>query len=223
MVRRRRVAGTGSQQRVGRAHHRIDALSRSLRSTSVPPVACTIRDTIDKSRWELSVMRRLPWRLMAAATGLLLALTLSAPAQRQKSPERASSVTILTDGIAEPNSRATRAINELARELGNVRGNVRGLPMAGLGAGINVRDLIQLRGVDLAVLNSDIFLFLDQTRQSPAARDHIRYVTHMYSQKVYLLARKEFNTLKDLRGRKLAVLASGTGSHTTATTLFGVL
>jgi uncharacterized protein len=195
-------------------------------------------------------MRRLPWRLMAAATGLL-ALTPSADAQRQRPPEqpgtvtifadriaepnsrttrparaqwqrppdRAGSVSILTDGIAEPNSRATRAINELAKDIGNVRV----LPIAGHGAAVNVRDLIQLRGVDLAVLNSDIFLFLDQTGQSPAARNHIRYVTHIYNQKVYLLARKEFNTIKDFRGRKLGVLSSGGGSHTTATTLFGLL
>lgn len=171
-------------------------------------------------------MRRLPWRLIAAAIGLL-ALTLPAHAQRQRPPERVGSVTILTDGIAEPNGRATRAINELAKDIGNVRGNVRGavriLPIAGHGAAANVRDLIQLRGVDLAVLNSDIFLFLDQTRQYPNARNHIRYVTHIYNQKVYLLVRKEFNTIEDLRGGKLGVLSSGGGSHTTAMTLFGLL
>ena len=167
-------------------------------------------------------MRRLPWRLIAAAIGLL-ALTLSAHAQRQKAPERAGTVTILTDGIAEPNGRATRAINELAKDIGNVRGNIRILPIAGHGAAANVRDLIQLRGVDLAILNSDIFLFLDQTRQYPTARNHIRYVTHIYNQKVYLLVRKEFNTIEDLRGRKLGVLSSGGGSHITAMTLFRLL
>ena len=58
----------------------------------------------------------------------------------------------------------------------------------------NVRDLLQLKGVDFAVLNSDIFPFLQQTRQYPNAQKQIRYVTHIYSQKVYLLARKEFKT-----------------------------
>jgi ABC-type amino acid transport substrate-binding protein len=174
-----------------------------------------------------AVMRRLPWRLIAAAIGLL-ALTLSAHAQqRPRPPERTGSVTILTDGIAEPNSRATRAINELAKDLGSARGNVRDnvrvLPIAGHGAVANVRDLLQLRGVDLAVLNSDIFLFLDQTRQYPKARSQIHYVTHIYNQKVYLLARKEFNTLDDLRGRRLGVLSGEAASHTTAMTLFGLL
>jgi len=193
-------------------------------------------------------MRRLPWRAMAAAIGLLALaealpaaaqrqrppeltlpalapwqrppeLTLPAPAQRQRPPdrtERTGSVTILTDGIAEPNSRATRAVNELARDMDNMRV----LPIAGHGGAANVRDLIQLRGVDLAVLNSDILSFLAQTHQSPTARNRIRYVAHIYSQKVYLLARTQFATIDSLRGRKLGVLASD--SHRTATTLFGV-
>jgi ABC-type amino acid transport substrate-binding protein len=159
-------------------------------------------------------------RLIAFAT-LLLALALPADAeQQQKAPATArGSVTVLTDGIAEPNSGATRAINELAKEIGNIRV----LPIAGHGAVANVRDLLRLKGVDFAVLNSDIFPFLEQTRQYPNAQKQIRYVSHIYSQKVYLLARKEFKTIDDLRGRKLAVPSRGAGSHTTAMTLFNLL
>jgi len=149
-------------------------------------------------------------------------LALAAPAaaeQRQKLPARTGAVTILTDAIAEPNSNATRAINELAKEVGNVRV----LPIAGHGAVANVRDLLGLRGVDLAVLNSDIFQFLDQTHQFPNGRSQIRYVTPIYNQKVYLLARQELNTIDSLRGRKLAVPSRGAGSHTTAMTLFNLL
>jgi ABC-type amino acid transport substrate-binding protein len=159
-------------------------------------------------------------RLIAFAT-LLLALALPAHAeQQQKAPATArGTVTVLTDGIAEPNGGATRAINELAKEIGNIRV----LPIAGHGAVANVRDLLRLKGVDFAVLNSDIFPFLEQTRQYPNAQKQIRYVTHIYSQKVYLLTRKEFKTIDDLRGRKLAVPSRGAGSHTTAMTLFNLL
>jgi ABC-type amino acid transport substrate-binding protein len=160
------------------------------------------------------------WRLIAFVIGLL---TLALPAnaeQRQKAPAAPrGTVTILTDGIAEPNSIATRAVNELAKEIGNIRV----LPIAGHGAVANVRDLLRLKGVDFAVLNSDIFPFLEQTRQYPIAQKQIRYVTHIYSQKVYLLTRKELKTIADLRGRKLAVPSRGAGSHTTAMTLFNLL
>ena len=129
----------------------------------------------------LSISRCMSRRLIAFAT-LLLALALPADAeQQQKAPVTArGTVTVLTDGIAEPNSGATRAINELAKEIGNIRV----LPIAGHGAVANVRDLLQLKGVDFAVLNSDIFPFLQQTRQYPNAQKQIRYVTHIYSQKV---------------------------------------
>ena len=159
-------------------------------------------------------------RLIAFAT-LLLALALPAHAeQQQKAPATPrGTVTVLTDGIAEPNGGATRAINELAKEISNIRV----LPIAGHGAVANVRDLLRLKGVDFAVLNSDVFPFLEQTRQYPNAQKQIRYVTHIYSQKVYLLTRKEFKTIDDLRGRKLAVPSRGAGSHTTAMTLFNLL
>jgi ABC-type amino acid transport substrate-binding protein len=168
----------------------------------------------------LSISRCMSRRVIAFATSLLV-LALPADAeQQQKAPATArGAVTVLTDGIAEPNSGATRAINELAKEIGNIRV----LPIAGHGAVANVRDLLQLKGVDFAVLNSDIFQFLQQTRQYPNAQKQIRYVTHIYSQKIYLLARKEFKTIDDLRGRKLAVPSRGAGSHTTAMTLFNLL
>ena len=160
------------------------------------------------------------WRRIAFAIGLL-ALALPADAeQRQMAPATArGTVTVLTDGISEPNGGATRAINELAKETGNIRV----LPIAGHGAVANVRDLLRLRGVDFAVLNSDIFAFLEQTHQYPDARKQFRYITHIYSQKVYLLTRKEFKTINDLRGRNLAVPSRGAGSHTTAMTLFNLL
>jgi uncharacterized protein len=151
--------------------------------------------------------------------GLLALATPAVAEQKQKAPARTGAVSILTDGIAEPNSNATRAINELAKEIRNVRV----LPIAGHGAVANVRDLLQLRGVDLAVVNSDMLQFLDQTRQYPRARSQIRSVTHIYNQKIYLLARQEFKTIESLRGRKLAVPSRGTGSHITAMTLFNLL
>jgi ABC-type amino acid transport substrate-binding protein len=159
-------------------------------------------------------------RLIAFAIGLL-ALVLPADAEQQQKAAATArgTVTVLTDGIAEPNSGATRAINELAKEIGNIRV----LPIAGHGAVANVRDLLRLKGVDFAVLNNDIFPFLQQTRQYPDAQKQIRYITHIYSQKVYLLTRKEFKTIGDLRGRKLAVPSRGAGSHTTAMTLFNLL
>jgi uncharacterized protein len=165
-------------------------------------------------------MRRFLLHVMTAAMGLL-ALSAQAPRPRPAEVDGAGTVTILTDGIADPHSRAARAVNELAERRSEL-GNIRVLPIAGHGASANVRDLLYLRGVDLAILNSDILEFLSQSRQYPDARTRIRYVTHLFDQKIYLLARKEFNRIEDLRGRKVAVLSRGSGSATTAATLFAL-
>jgi TRAP-type uncharacterized transport system substrate-binding protein len=165
-------------------------------------------------------MRSFLLRVVTVAAALFAP---AAHAQRQSPHEvvTTGSVTVLTDGIAEPNSPGTLAVNELAERLGQI-GKMRVLPIAGHGAAANVRDLLYLRGVDLAILNSDILAYLDQVRQYPDARRRIRYVTHLLDQHVYLLARKEFNAIADLQGRKLVVLSPGGGGHTTAVALFGL-
>ena len=157
--------------------------------------------------------------IVAVVIGLLAP---AAHAQRQSTREMVGvgTVAILTDGVAEPSSQGAQAVNELAERLSEV-GKIRVLPIAGRGAGANVRDLLYLRGIDLSILNSDVLAFLEETRQYPDALRRIRYVTHLFDQQVYLFARKEFNALENLRGRKLLVLSAGGGSHTTAITLFG--
>jgi TRAP-type uncharacterized transport system substrate-binding protein len=161
-------------------------------------------------------MRRLLLQIAIAAMGLAV---LSAHAGGQSPLQAAGTVTILTDSIVEPNGRATLAINELAERLGRTQ-KIRVLPIAGSGAVANVRDLLSLRGIDLAILNSDILAYLDQTREYSDARRRIRQVTHLFDEQVYLLVRKRFKAIEDLRARKLVILSQGGSSHITATTLF---
>jgi hypothetical protein len=165
-------------------------------------------------------MRRVVLQVAVATVGLF---TLSAFAEvaTPRTEIRKGLVSILTDGITEPNGRATQAINELA-DYGRRIDNVRVLPISGHGAVANVRDLLYLRGVDLAVLNGDILAFLDQTGQYPDARRRIRYVTHLFDQKVFLLVRKDINAIEDLRRRKLVVLSEFGAGRVTAGALFGL-
>jgi uncharacterized protein len=144
-----------------------------------------------------------------------------AEAPNPRSEVRNGLVSVLTDGIVDPAGRATQAINQLADYASHL-GNVRVLPIAGHGAVANVRDLLFLRGVDFAVLNSDVLAFLDQTHQYPDARRRIRFVTHLFDQRVFLLVRKDINAIEDLRGRRLVVLSEAGASRVTAAVLFGL-
>lgn len=163
-------------------------------------------------------MRRFVWG--AVLISLHATSAYAAPAN-PRTEVRNGLVSVLTDGIVDPGGRATQAINQLA-DYASRLSNVRVLPIAGHGAVANVRDLLYLRGVDLAVLNSDVLTFLDQTRQYPDARRRIRYVTHLFDQKVFLLVRKDVTAIEDLRGRRLVVLSEAGGSRVTATALFGL-
>lgn len=137
------------------------------------------------------------------------------PAPKQTfSPDR---VTILTNGIADPSSPAIQMVNDLASQLG--RSGMRVLPIAGEGGSGNLRDLLLLRGVDLAILDNDILAQLDFSGEYPDARRRIRYVTHLYDQTVYLLVRRSVTSIEGLRGRKIAAVHAAT----TARTLFGML
>jgi TRAP-type uncharacterized transport system substrate-binding protein len=170
-------------------------------------------------------MRRIIFCGVAAVISLL-ALGLVGPSAWAQGPNprnevKKGLVSVLTDGIADPGSRATQAINQLAAFAGRIP-NVRVLPISGRGAADNVRDLLYLRGVDLAVLNSDVLTYLDLTNQYPDARKRLRYVTHLFDQRVFLLVRNGINAMDELRGRRLAVLSEAGASRVTARALFGL-
>lgn len=153
------------------------------------------------------------------ASMAILAQVATGHAQRpaQKSAFAPDRVTVLTNGIADPASPAVQMVNDLAAKLG--RNGMRVLPIAGEGAAGNLRDLLMLRGVDLAILDSDVLAHLDQSGEYPEARRRIRFVTHLFDQTIYLLARKGVGSLDALRGRTIAA-ARGAA---TARTLFGLL
>jgi uncharacterized protein len=165
-------------------------------------------------------MRQFVCCVVAAAVSLL-ASSASAQAPNPRTEARKGLVSVLTDGIADPGGRATKAINQLAAYAGSMP-NVRVLPISGRGAAENVRDLLYLRGVDLAVLNSDVLAFLDQTGQYPDARRRLRYVASLFDEKVFLLVRNDIKTMEDLRGRRLVVVSDAGAGKVTARTLFGL-
>ena len=162
-------------------------------------------------------------RIAAVMTAFFIAGLGQAESQDRRD-RRASeeAVTILTTGITDADHRMSLAINELATVV-TARSKVRVLPMAGRGGVENARDLLYQRGVDFAVLNSDVLTFLELTSQYPTASRRIRYVSQLLDQKFYLLVRRSISRIEDLAGRKVAALGRDAGGHLTAQTIFGLL
>jgi hypothetical protein len=164
-------------------------------------------------------MWQLVFGVIAAVTGVLASSACAQAPGDQRADAQKGLVSVLTDAIADPDSRGTRAVNQLAAYASHMP-NVRVLPMSGQGGTANVRDLLYLRGVDFAVINSDVLAFLDLNGQYRDARKYLRYVASLFDQKVFLLVRQNINAIEGLRGRRLAVV--GPQSYVTAKALFGL-
>jgi polar amino acid transport system substrate-binding protein len=128
-------------------------------------------------------------------------------------------VKIFTDGIARPEGRISKALTEMARTVGG-RDQVRALPVMGYGGVANVNDLLHSRGVEFAILNNDVFAYLALTKAHPDARQKIRYITRLFEQKAFLLARKDITSLNQLAGKKVALLGPDYAAGVTARVIF---
>jgi ABC-type amino acid transport substrate-binding protein len=156
--------------------------------------------------------------------GLLAAPLRPALAQIAYAPARPANniVTVLTDGLGEPGSEVSQILSEISIALDKDSG-VRLLSINGYGGPANVRDLLQLRGTDFAVINSDNLAYFDLAKALPEARRKVRLVAPLFHQGVLLFGRQAIKSIGDLRGRKIGVPASRPSRGITARTVFGLL
>jgi ABC-type amino acid transport substrate-binding protein len=156
--------------------------------------------------------------------GLLTAILCPALAHITFAPPKPANniVTVLTDGLGEPASEASQILSDISIAL-DKEGGVRLLSINGYGGPANARDLLQLRGTDFAVINSDNLAYFDLAKAHPEARRKVRMVAPLFSQGVLLFGRPAIKSAGDLRGRKIGVPASRPSRGITARTLFGLL
>src|SRR4051794_18734007 len=110
-----------------------------------------------------------------------------------------------------------------ADELGKVLDdgdNLRILPMVSYGAASNLDDLIYLRGVDLAVTQSDVFEYFRTERKTPNLQSRVQYILRLPIAELHILAKTDIRSLEDLRGKKVNFGPAGSGSSLTGTVVF---
>ncbi len=108
---------------------------------------------------------------------------------------------------------------EIARHL-NDADPLRVLPMVTPGATGNVKDLLYLRGVDLAITHSDVLEHFRKREPIPNLEKRVSYVSELYISEVHLLVRPEINSIKDLAGKKVSFHTKGAGPTVTGPILF---
>lgn len=153
----------------------------------------------------------------------LIGLTVSSSTQaQQRAPEdpyaTASSWTlgIITGGIE---GTSLRMVNDLSIAL-NEGPNMRIVPMVGESSIRNVSDLTYLKGVDVALVQSDVLSHLKRTKRMPGIEDQLQYVAKLHSEEFHVLSRMKFMCLADLTGRKVNFGPAGSGSALTAQAVF---
>jgi uncharacterized protein len=128
-------------------------------------------------------------------------------------------VAIISGGV---NGTYIRIASDLAAVL-DKPDQLRILPIVGKGSVQNIIDLLYLRGIDLAIVQSDVLSFSQKQNIHPNIAQRLRYVTKLYNEEVHILARKEIGQLSELKSRKVNVDVTGSGTAMTAATLFDAL
>lgn len=167
--------------------------------------------------------------MMRVLTALILALTLlcahSAPAAAQSSTEalrakvNTGTVAIISGGV---NGTYIRIASDLASVL-DKPGELRVLPIVGKGSVQNLLDLLYLRGIDIAIMQSDVLSYSRRENLNPNLPQRIRYITKLYNEEVHILAGSDIAQVSDLAGRPVNVDVAGSGTAMTASVLFDAL
>ena len=140
------------------------------------------------------------------------------PPPRPKAPP-APAIGIVGMLAGDVDSTGLRIASDLARVLDNGNG-LRIIPMAGKGSIQNINDLLNLKAVDIAVVQSDVLARFARISRQPGLQSRIQYVAKLYSEEFHILSRMQFSSLQDLTGRRVSFGPKDSGMAITAETVF---
>ena len=113
-----------------------------------------------------------------------------------------------------------RFATEIARVV-NDGGDMQVLPIVTRGPTENVNDLLYLKGVDAAIINSDA---LEEYKlQVPQIQQRITYILNLFPSELHIFVRPEIKTLADLAGKKVNFNTQGTAAAYSGPLIFSRL
>src|SRR5947208_13399463 len=129
-------------------------------------------------------------------------------------------------GVELETARAAGISVRIAEDLANViddGATRRVLPVIGKGALQNITDLKLLRGIDMAILQTDVLDYARQQNLFPGVENWASYISKLYNEEFHLLARQDIKSVADLANQKVNVDLRGAGTAITAARLFDLL
>jgi TRAP-type uncharacterized transport system substrate-binding protein len=109
---------------------------------------------------------------------------------------------------------------EIARVV-NEGGDMQVLPIVTRGPTENVNDLLYLKGVDIAIINSDSLE--EYKSQVPQIQQRIAYILSLFPSELHIFVRPEIKTLADLAGKKVNFNTQGTAAAYSGPLIFSRL
>ena len=113
-----------------------------------------------------------------------------------------------------------RFATEIARVV-NEGGDMQVLPIVTRGPTENVNDLLYLKGIDIAIINSDSLE--EYKSQVPQIQERIAYVLSLFPSELHIFVRPEIKTLADLAGKKVNFNTQGTAAAYSGPLIFSRL
>src|SRR5712672_3545040 len=163
---------------------------------------------------------------IAGAIIFTLVMPIAQPAF-SKTAAPAPEIGVVNRGVVElETARAAGISVRIAEDLANVvddGATRRVLPVIGKGALQNITDLELLRGIDMAILQTDVLDYARQQNLLPGLESWATYITKLYNEEFHLLARPEIKSVADLANQKVNADIRGAGTAVTAGRLFDLL
>jgi TRAP-type uncharacterized transport system substrate-binding protein len=141
------------------------------------------------------------------------------PSPRDMLREKLNAWTVgLAGGLLE--GAPLRLATEIARVVDD-GDKLHVLPIVTRGATENMNSLLYIRGIDLAIINSDA---LDEYKvQVPDIQRRIAYLLNLFPAELHVFVRPEIQNLKDLAGKKVNFNTQGTAAAYSGPLIFGRL
>lgn len=128
-------------------------------------------------------------------------------------------ISVISGGI---NGTYIRVATDLASVLDDGY-ELRVLPIMGKGSVQNIDDILYLKGIDIGIVQSDVFEFIKSQNKHPSIDQRIRYITKLYNEEFHLLAEGNISDIADLAGKKVNFGVEGSGTFMTASLVFDIL
>jgi uncharacterized protein len=162
---------------------------------------------------------------------LSITFTIAALAQLAGHPSRAADrspeATLVNRGVVEiETSGSTYTSTRIAEDIASIiddGATRRIVPVLGRGPVQNLLDLKYLRGIDLAIIQSDAFDYAREQHLLPGNTPSFTYVAKLYNDEFHLLVRADIKTISDLANQTVNIDVRDSGTALTATRLLNLV